>query len=174
MRLVLWVLLVLSLVPASRGSALTEAEICQRMMQEFGFDVRDCVERRAPPTQPQTASPLDPEIRESHIFFKAGGTRLDDAAQLKIAKLIAVLDTSVLKSACIQLIGHSDTSGDRSANRALALSRAETIAAVLRDGLQDAERIESVVSSGETQPLPQINGSNPLNRRVEIRARSCR
>ncbi|WP_299419022.1 OmpA family protein [uncultured Shimia sp.] len=116
---------------------------------------------------------MSDEIQESHIFFTQGGANLSADAQVQLAVLVSVLDTSVLQRACLRLIGHSDSSGGDAANKALALKRAQAVAAALRDGLKDPSRIRVVESEGESRPLTGLEGTSAHNRRVEIQAKTC-
>ena len=84
-----------------------------------------------------------------------------------------MLNTQIMGQACIKLVGHSDTSGSAARNFTLAQQRAEIVAQLLREGIERPERIQDVTSAGETRPLPAYHGANPLNRRVEILAKTC-
>lgn len=152
--------------------ALSDAEICAQIMRDYGVQPEKCPKTTATPSKGSTGD-LDSEIRESHIFFKQGGTVLDDAAQVQLAALAAVLQTAPMQSACIRLIGHSDTSGGVAANQKLGLRRAQTVASALKAAMPKDNRIDDISSAGETRPLEGIKGTSPLNRRVEIRARTC-
>lgn len=164
-------------LPPSTSLAMDEAALCARALEQYGVKPAQC--RASKPAQSDTAhsgtadNALSEETLESHIFFPQGGAVLNEDAQVRLAVLVSVLDTSVLQLACLRLIGHSDSSGSNTANMALALKRAETVAAALRDGLKDPSRIRVVMSEGETRPLAGQAGTSVHNRRVEIQARTC-
>lgn len=72
----------------------------------------------------------------------------------------------------VVVVGHTDTMGDRKANAALGLKRANTVREILaRAGL--ARGTIAVTSHGEADPLVKTpdNTPEPRNRRVEITVR---
>lgn len=177
-RLPFFLILTLSspLLPTA-SLAMDEAALCARALEQYGVTPARC---RVPApalssTTPSGKAPnaLPAEIRESHIFFPQGGAALNEDAQVQLAVLVSVLDTSVMQPACLRLIGHSDSSGGDAANMALALKRAEAVATALRDGLKDPSRIRVVMSEGEARPLAGLESNSIHNRRVEIQAKTC-
>ncbi|MBT0957983.1 OmpA family protein [Alphaproteobacteria bacterium KMM 3653] len=112
-------------------------------------------------------------IREDHIFFLSGGARVSEAEQQRITQLANVLKTSVLRNACLRLVGHGDTSGPAEANQTVSLSRARAVETLLGEALGAPERIVEVVGAGETAPLAEFEPTAPEQRRVAIYARSC-
>jgi len=160
-----------------RAEALDKAALCARAQETYGVTPERCLSTAQPSAQ-KAASGLSDEMSESHIFFPAGGARLDDDAQVQIAVLLEVLHTTVMKNACLRLVGHSDSSGGEAANKALARKRADVVALALalalRDGLEDPSRLQDVISEGEAKPLVGVPSTSPHNRRVEIQARTCR
>ncbi len=112
-----------------------------------------------------TSIPLSP-VR-FNLYFKSGGTKLTDASQALLPKIIATVRK---RMPCdIRIIGHTDTVGNAEKNWKLGLKRAERIKGVLvRLGI-DPSRIV-VASHGEKDlrvPTPD-NVSEPKNRYVEI------
>jgi adhesin transport system outer membrane protein len=104
------------------------------------------------------------------LYFEAGGTELTAASK---ALLPQILERAKARAAVdLSVIGHSDTQGKADANEALALKRAQAIAAQLRQlGLQNMVLL--VESHGENNllvPTPDET-SEPRNRRVEITLR---
>ena len=167
----LLMLALLGVFDPSAATALNEADLCARAVKQYGVEPARC---GLPSPGPSSApNALSEEVLESHIFFPQGGASLNDDAQVQLAVLLSVLNTSVMQSACLRLIGHSDSSGGENANKALALKRAETVAAALRDGLKDPSRIRSVGSAGEALPLSGLESASVHNRRVEIQAKTC-
>ncbi|WP_294222163.1 OmpA family protein [uncultured Shimia sp.] len=168
----LLILVLLGVFDPSAATALNETELCARAVEQYGVEPTQCgLPSAGSPSSSPTA--LSNEVLESHIFFPQGGTSLNDDAQVQLAVLLSVLNTSVMQSACLRLIGHSDSSGGEDANKALALKRAETVAAALRDGLKDPSRIRTVGSAGEARPLSGLESTSVHNRRVEIQAKTC-
>ena len=77
-----------------------------------------------------------------------------------------------MEGVCIKLMGHTDVLGAPEYNRRLSLARAGIVQAYLVG--QSAIESGRVVSdgAGETNPLLNLPGGHPLNRRVEILARA--
>lgn len=168
----LLMLALLSVFDPSAATALNEADLCARAVEQYGVEPARCgLPSAGSPSSSPTA--LSDEVLESHIFFPQGGASLNDDAQVQLAVMLSVLNTSVMQSACLRLIGHSDSSGGEDANKALALKRAETVAAALRDGLKDSSRIRTVGSAGEALPLSGLESTSVHNRRVKIQAKTC-
>lgn len=166
-------ILILALLgPATTSLALDDAALCAQAMQQYGVTPARCKASQTPASD-SAPNALSGEIQESHIFFTQGGARLSADAQVQLAVLVSVLDTSVLQPACLRLIGHSDSSGGDAANKALALKRAQAVAAALREGLKDPSRIREVDSKGEARPLAGLESTSVHNRRVEIQAKTC-
>lgn len=165
------------------------AQVCAEIMAEYGIAPEGCDPeadaKRAAVEQPKQTAPrqtaasnntmsaLTPEMRDSTIFFTLGGSNLDAVAQQRLDLLADVLATDIAGMACLQLVGHSDTSGPAEPNRRIALARANAVAGYLRPKMDDPTRIEAVVTVGEDEPLPGVSGDDPVNRRVTIYARDC-
>jgi outer membrane protein OmpA-like peptidoglycan-associated protein len=174
---VLLILTLASSLAPTASIAMDEAALCARALEQYGVEPTRCRARVSvlSDTAPSGAAPnaLSAEIRESHVFFPQGGATLNEDAQVQLAVLVSVLDTSAMQPACLRLIGHSDSSGGDAANKALALKRAEAVATALRDGLKDPSRIRVVMSEGEARPLAGLESTSVHNRRVEIQAKTC-
>lgn len=166
------------------------AQVCAEIMADYGIAPEGCdpeADARRAATEPQKTSAratakadpagslakLEPEMIDSNIFFAAGGAKLDATAIERLDLLAAVLAPDVVGRACLQLVGHSDSSGPAEPNRAISLKRANAVANYLRPLLDDPSRIEAVVAVGEDEPLPGIAADDPINRRVTILARDC-
>lgn len=152
-------------------TAELSVEACQTIHAQYGITPEGCTH---PERSTQNTAGLAPEVYESHVFFTKGGAALDDVALGQITLLAQVLDTTLLRDACLRLIGHSDTSGNTEANYQLAIKRAEAVQAELYKHMSDQARIVEIAAKGEAAPLPNVAGTSPWQRRVEIRARSCR
>ena len=115
-----------------------------------------------------TARPPLPE--QFLLYFKSGSTELTTASKSTLPNIMervrsrTALDMSV--------IGHTDTTGDATANEALGLKRANTIAKQIRQ-LGPKGMALDVKSDGERNLLIATpNGTDELrNRRVEITLR---
>ncbi|MEO1732847.1 MAG: OmpA family protein [Pseudomonadota bacterium] len=158
----------LSLFPET-GRAQSDADLCEDIFKKYRVrsDLCDTNEK-----QDIEDTQLSQRILESHIFFE-GGTTLSPAAQAQLETLVAVLETSLLKQACVRIIGHSDTSGPAEGNREISLKRAQMVAAYLAENLNDRDRILEILAAGEDTPLEGIPGSSKRNRRAEIQLKTC-
>lgn len=116
---------------------------------------------------------LSAETTQNHVLFQNGGTNLSSAAKEQIKMLGAVFNTPTMQSACVKLVGYSDQSGGTSANLRISLARAESVAAELREHLNQPERIELTEGLGAEGFLPEISPNDPRQRRVAIYARNC-
>lgn len=155
-------------VPAAQAGPADE--LCIGLQQKYGLRSPACAD--STPQDPRLQG-LTAETLESHIFFTQGGSRLSRAAKAQLEVLAAVLETPPMDTACLKLIGHSDTVGGEAANQRLALRRAEAVAGFLDAQLNAPGRIEDISSEGELRPLDGQPGAAAVNRRVEIRARTC-
>jgi outer membrane protein OmpA-like peptidoglycan-associated protein len=149
-----------------------------------GLSAQECAEIRdiyriTPPQCEGGAVAVSPggtpagALRENHVFFPKGGAQLDEDALRQIRALAQILQGRVMGNACLQLIGHSDSSGAAATNRRLALKRAEQVRDMLEAQLRSPGRVETVLSLGEEAPLTDFASTSIWQRRVEIRARSC-
>ena len=146
---------------------------CDEIYRQYGITPDSCAATSTPPSPASNQRGMDRRIRESHIFFRSGGARLDRAAIEQVQKLALVLETRPLSLVCIQLIGHSDALGSAEANMALSERRAEVVSNALRQQLVDPSRVEAVLGKGEEQLLAGFEPNASQHRRVEIRARKC-
>jgi len=173
------------LAAGAQGLTVTECTDIQRLyntmpdecVQLLGSQTSGTAPARAgKPAAPSpggdTAGPTG-ALRENHIFFSGGGTTLDATALAQIDQLARVLQVSVMRNACLQLIGHSDSSGGAAANKKIAMARAETVRDALQSRLPGPPRVDHVLSMGEHAPLSAYSDTSTWQRRVEIRARTC-
>lgn len=189
-------ILVVALSPAAATSAAALPQtLCMQLLENYGIVGDGCLvaqiqQTQLPPVahnpeashehrdvagqaQIQTAMMAEAELRESHVFFPAGGLDLDLVAQAQIALLGDILNIPVMAGACLHLVGHSDSSGSAAQNLRLSKQRAEVVADHLRPLLDDSRRIRSLEGKGEEEPLVGVDSRDPRNRRVAIWARSC-
>ncbi|UZD90047.1 OmpA family protein [Cognatishimia activa] len=164
---ILWVLL----APTALSAELNASE-CLRIQQLLNKLPSECLQASANPNELGLKSPAG-AVKQNHIFFPAGGSELDPNAIKQLYALSRALMGQVMGDTCLQLIGHSDTSGGTAANERLGQLRAEKVAEYLDAQLRNSARIQDVTSVGETQPLNGFAPQNKWQRRVEIRARKC-
>lgn len=176
MRRLTWIWVYLVLFNGSAAAA-TPTHLCASLLADYGIVGEGCpdpgdgqtVQQRELPSARLTAEIL----RESHIFFTEGGTALTPDMQAQIVMLGDILNMPILQPACLKLVGHSDVSGSDQQNMRIALARAQKVADLLRPLLTDPGRLRAVEAKGETQTLEGHVPTDPMNRRVEIWARSC-
>lgn len=168
------VILLLPLVPliwSSASEAQPAQAVCDEIYSQYKLVAEGCPARVPGGTGAENG--LATGVGESHIFFPAGGSRLDAAAQAQITQLSEVLKVSVMRQACLRLVGHSDSVGGAAANEALSLQRAVQVADMLKAQLDDPMRVQEVLGVGETRPLSGFATTAVENRRVEIWAKTC-
>ena len=129
----------------------------------------------SPPPPPVVIE--QPVIPESfpHLLFATGTVDLSVDNRLQIRKIAEVLKQPTVREFPVQVIGHTDDRGAKTANEKVGLERADATARELVFNGVSSERI-TVGSRGESEPAAPnslADGSdNPegraLNRRVEI------
>lgn len=180
------VFIVLSPAPPARARGEAAMQVCADILAQYGIAPEGCdpeVDSRREaveePAQPTSSVPSslsftnEQELDENNIFFQSGGDSLDTEALRKIEQLGQILNTQVLQTACIRLVGHSDASGPSALNREMGYKRAQAVAQYLRPRLTRSDRISEIMSDGEDNLLPSVQPENAINRRVTIFARRC-
>jgi OmpA-OmpF porin, OOP family len=117
------------------------------------------------------ANPSATDLPKRFVFddlhFESGSARLTSEGQRTATALLAVL--KAYPSVNVVLEGHTDATGDATANKALALQRAEAVKQMLVKGGVAADRIEA---QGYGQERPVADNTNDagraLNRRLEL------
>jgi outer membrane protein OmpA-like peptidoglycan-associated protein len=171
---------------AAMAQSNAAMQVCADILSQYGITPEGCdFEERTVIQTPEetvvqdTSTQVSPsqtvsqELEENNIFFRKGGDKLDDKALEKLVVLGRVLNTRVLGTSCIRLVGHSDASGPSDGNRQMGLKRANVVAAFLRARVNDPSRISEVESDGEDNLITGIEPEDTLNRRVTIFARRC-
>ncbi len=104
------------------------------------------------------------------LYFQTGGSELTEDSRALLASILD--DVSGRPAPDVSVIGHTDTVGNADANAALALQRAQGIAALLTERGMKPYAL-AVESHGERNLLvPTADEVNePRNRRVEISVR---
>jgi outer membrane protein OmpA-like peptidoglycan-associated protein len=104
-------------------------------------------------------------IRTNAVFFGNGTDLLDEA---RAASTIDGLVTRLRATdAMLRVVGYTDERGQNQANQALALARADRIAALLIARGVDRERISTVGRTAGLE-LSRATGPGSPNRRVEF------
>jgi outer membrane protein OmpA-like peptidoglycan-associated protein len=104
------------------------------------------------------------------LFFPLDSDDLTAESRGRVPEILKALSSFSVPE--VVVIGHTDTTGDRQVNIALALSRANTVRGLLVDAGLEPSMVE-VVSHGEADPLIRTPDETfePRNRRVEITIR---
>ncbi|WP_161635617.1 OmpA family protein [Actibacterium mucosum] len=159
------------------AQSLSEEE-CADIRTRFNIVAPGCiigetqqVQPSPAPSQKETVAQVD---RENNVFFPRGGSALDTDAKAQLDMLARVLNTSPMAQACLKLVGHSDASGSDKINIDLSLERAVAVANYLGTAIGTPTRIRDIDAVGEADLLLTARPSDPMNRRVEIFARTCR
>ncbi|MCP5074760.1 MAG: OmpA family protein [Rhodobacteraceae bacterium] len=102
------------------------------------------------------------------VHFAFDSAQLESQFQAHLDRLSDVLKVQAMASACLKIVGHTDTVGDATYNLKLSERRAQTVAAYLTGtkGIP-ADRV-ATEAAGETRPLPEVMGDDARNRRVEF------
>lgn len=169
---------------APRGIVLRLDDELAAQQQE---DLTDIIRKPALPTQKpvvkktaakatvKTAA-LSPKIDRAaaksqggyYIQFAFGSFDLEPNFQDHLARLGKVLKTPAMANTCIRVTGHTDTVGSADYNKKLSENRAVIVATKLAEASNISPDRIQIAAAGETRPLPNIDGSDPLNRRVEF------
>ena len=113
---------------------------------------------------PQVAT--GPVAATDVVNFDLDKADLDVAARSKLNEFAAWLAAN--PAAEINIYGHTDLTGEEAYNKALGQNRADEVAYyLLSKGIQ-AERINVVMSYGETAPMVQTEDKSRENRRVKV------
>jgi outer membrane protein OmpA-like peptidoglycan-associated protein len=113
---------------------------------------------------------LPPPPRHFVLQFKFESDTLTDASAALVPQILAAVKRLAVPE--VQIVGHTDTMGDRKSNLALGLKRAAAVQSILVLAGLSPSLIE-VRSHGEGDPLVKTRDSvpEPRNRRVEITVR---
>ena len=104
------------------------------------------------------------------LYFQPGGSELTEASRAELASIVN--DVRGRSVPDVSVIGHTDTMGNADANEALALQRAQGIAALLTEQGMKPFAL-AVESHGERDLLVPTadEADEPRNRRVEVSVR---
>jgi len=101
------------------------------------------------------------------LYFERGTTALDAGSLSAISEIVDTI--AARDSVVIEVIGHTDTTGDWDFNLKLSTARAEVVSRLLIEKGVKAEYLE-ISSHGKENPLIKTgdNVNEPRNRRVEV------
>ena len=102
-------------------------------------------------------------------FFAFDSAEITPMTRDILAKVAACVNDGALKGKELELVGHTDPRGSDAYNEELGMSRAESVAAYLRDQGVAASKIE-IQSEGEDDASDNAF-EWPLERRVDIRVK---
>jgi OOP family OmpA-OmpF porin len=110
---------------------------------------------------------FDTFLAKEQVEFAEGSAVIDPSSYNLLAMLAAIARNC---GANIQVIGHTDSQGDRSANLALSRQRALAVKTYLVRSGAEEERIEAL-GQGEAQPIADdsTDAGRARNRRIEFR-----
>jgi outer membrane protein OmpA-like peptidoglycan-associated protein len=106
------------------------------------------------------------------IRFAFNSVELTAEYEAHLNRLSDVFKSPAMEGVCIKLMGHTDDVGSDNYNMRLSVARAKIIEALLKvkSGLPASQL--SSDGLGERNPLPNLPGGHPMNRRVEILAKA--
>lgn len=171
---------------ASTSLALTQ-EDCRQISQTYGLVPSECEVHAftnntnihpllgnslAPNATAQLSEP-SVAMRQNNIFFQQGGADLNPEALLQVQQLANLLNGDAMQRTCVQLVGHSDSSGSSLINWEIGAQRATAVRNRLALLLRNPSQVETISSKGEDAPLVGITPDSRWQRRVEIWARDC-
>jgi len=100
-----------------------------------------------------------------HVHFKQGGSKLGLDAREKIAEVAAEINKDYLSRRNIEVVGHTDSSGESSVNMGLSKARSEAVTQEMVFSRVDKSRL-TTLWYGETQPrFKEINDDGSVNKR---------
>jgi len=128
-------------------------------------------------SKPELDAPQLPDVEERTAFtttssaagivhFGLDMAELDTEAQAMLDKFSAILLAD--ETTKIEIVGHTDLTGGEDYNSILGLRRANQVASYLTEIGISQDRIERIVSWGETSPVIKTEEATRENRRVNI------
>ncbi len=109
------------------------------------------------------------KLGENDTFFAFDSAEITPMTRDILAKVASCVNDGALKGKELELVGHTDPRGSDAYNEELGMSRAESVAAYLRDQGVAASQIE-IQSEGE-EGASDSSFDWPLERRVDIRVK---
>ncbi len=110
----------------------------------------------------------DKLIRLKNVFFETGSARLDEKSQYELQEISRIMNQN--STVYVELGGHTDNTGDPSANQSLSQRRAESVREFLINAGVNAARLTSV-GYGQESPIESNDSAEgrEANRRTELR-----
>jgi outer membrane protein OmpA-like peptidoglycan-associated protein len=109
------------------------------------------------------------DLQDAETFFAYDSAAISPRTDGLLTRLSECVSKGKLAGKELQLVGHTDPSGSDAYNEQLGMSRAESVAAYLRDHGVDASKIE-IESVGERGASEDV-ADWPEDRRVDIRTK---
>lgn len=110
------------------------------------------------------------KLGDDDTFFAFDSSEITPMTRDILAKVASCVNHGPLKGKELELVGHTDPRGSDAYNEELGMSRAEAVAAYLRDQGVPASQIE-IQSHGEDEASDSAFDW-PLERRVDIRVKA--
>lgn len=135
----------------------------ERLVATAGDMISNVLEQRV---STEEAAPATTELVASVVNFGHNEAELDDLAEAKLEAMVSWLSAN--PDQMVTVYGHTDLTGGATYNQELGLTRAEMVADFLTDNGIAADRINAIMSFGESAPLIATEGRSRENRRVLV------
>jgi OOP family OmpA-OmpF porin len=141
---------------------------CAGIEEEVEVVEEVAVEEAAPAPEPVAKEPIvTTATLGGEALFATGSSALSDASSKSLSNLVAQLG-KFQEITAIDVVGHTDATGQNASNQSLSEARASAVEAYLSTAYPDA----AISSSGMGEDSPVATNSTPegraQNRRVEI------
>lgn len=153
----------------SDGSRWTEASsrLASNLLPDMQFDRQIVEVRRTGPLNRQCLELFRTAMRGRRIEFAVSSAALRSSTSPLLDELVQI--STDCPGSHIEIVGHTDTSGDEAGNLALSQARADAVAAYFIDAGIRPERL-TATGVGSAEPLVGDDNSRArrLNRRIDI------
>lgn len=121
----------------------------------------------------ETESDAPGSSRGYFVHFEFDSDALSDSFQEHLSELSKVLMSADMQSACLKLVGHTDSVGSEDYNLELSDRRARSVRLYLVGlmGMEDTRVLSE--GRGESQPIEGIATTDDVQRRVEVLAKEA-
>ena len=118
---------------------------------------------------PVTGGTAETRKVDLQVEFRFGSAKLTERAVAQLHALGEALVSEALREAAVGIYGHTDATGPAEFNQNLSESRAQSVAAFLRERFDmDQSRFREVRGYGESRLRTDLSPDAPAQRRVEI------